>query len=111
MLKIFKHLNPINFKSREMIFSELDEISKVIFFTHGSFKYGFEINKGEHFFLQDVQGSEIGIYECSFNKRSVHLHKASNGHNDCGAEGYFIRKHHWKELDREYPYFVGELKK
>ena len=99
---LVKKLEPRFVPTDTVIYSELDEITEVIFFTDGKFDLGFEVN-GERFFVLRYQnslkrnvksyGEAIGDYGCTFNKNSRFIYLTQ-----MRCEGYFIRKLYWKEI-------------
>ena len=42
---ILQHLEPFNMKKGQILFYELDDVSKIIFILNGSMGVGYELNK------------------------------------------------------------------
>lgn len=84
-----------------IVYTELDEITEVIFFIDGQFDIGFEINGKQIFVLRYTNsttksksyGEGIGEHGCTLNKTSRFIYKTTQY-----CEGYFIRKRAWAEI-------------
>ena len=72
--------------------------------TEGTYKIGFEVNKKEYYYLKQEKGTNIGLFECSFDKRSVYNYKAVTD-----VKGYYIHKPNWRTLVADHPKFMGEI--
>jgi len=106
MLSIFNKLNPYLMRKDFYMQYELDDVNRVVFFMNGMYKIGYEVNKIEYYKLRQGKGTIMGAYECFFNKRSVLLYRSYEE-----VTGMFITKPMWKELEREFPYFMGHFKR
>ena len=78
MLKMLTTLCPISYQKNERIYNELDDVSIVVFVMDGACKVGFEVNKREHYYLQQGKSTTIGLFECSYNKRSIFVYKTKS---------------------------------
>jgi len=105
MLQLLQSLSPIFFPKKKEIYKELDDISIVTFVTEGTYKIGFEVNKTEYWYLKQQKGTYIGLFECSYNKRSIYNYKAMSDH----VKGYYIHKPNWMRLKEDHPKFMGEI--
>lgn len=84
-------------KAGSILFEELDEINEVIFIMNGTVEIGFEINKIRKFVLRFEKNLVIGAYNCIFDERSMFIVLCKT---ECS--GYFIRKHKWKEVLKDF---------
>jgi hypothetical protein len=50
------------------------------------------------------KGAYIGLFECSFDKRSIYNYKAATN-----LSGYYIKKEDWKQLMIDHPKFMDEI--
>ena len=110
MVSFLRMLEPIHYNKNEIVYSELDEISEVIFFTLGQFDLGFELNGKQQFVLRYTNsphpneynaGEGIGEYGCTKNKTSRFIYKTSSF-----CKGFFVRKHGWKQLLTDHAFVL-----
>jgi len=72
---------------------ENQEWEECLFLEEGGYAIGFELNKEKKFALKCEKSYRIGLFNCSFDKRSGYLYKAIKV-----SKGYGIRKCRWKSL-------------
>lgn len=110
MTNIMKNLDAIRLNKGFTIFSELDEVREIYFFSTGTVEIGFEINRVPNICIwlkhTAKYGHTIGGYGCTFDKRSFFLVRTSTV-----CEGFFIRKHFWREAIEEFPTLEQEIRK
>jgi hypothetical protein len=98
MIRIMTYLEPRIEKAGSVLFEELDEINEVIFIMMGTIEIGFEINKTRKFVIRFDKSHMQGAYNCIFDERSMFIVMCKT---ECS--GYFIRKHKWKSVLKEFP--------
>lgn len=106
MIKIFESLNPIQFDRGFKIFSELDDVSQVIYVMKGKYRAGYAINNQEMLKIQFSKGTRIGAFECSYDRRSKYIYRAATD-----VEGYFINKRNWKQLELNHPLLFQRVRR
>ena len=69
MILILRSLEPQCWKPRELLYSELDEVSEILFIEVGEIDIGYEVNKVENFRVRLGNNTVIGAFNICFNKR------------------------------------------
>ena len=72
----------------------------------GKYRTGYAVNNQEMLKLQLTKGSTIGAFECSYDRRSKYIYRASTD-----VEGYFINKRSWKLLELNHPLFFRTVRR
>jgi len=107
-------LEPRYEKKGQVLLSENESISEILFFYTGSWCVGYELNKIAYFKIKidsgtidDAyrKGSIIGAYSATFNKRSPFAHKTLTV-----CEGFMIRRHNWNSILEDHPLMENEMK-
>mmetsp|Transcript_15100 Transcript_15100/g.25615 ORF Transcript_15100/g.25615 Transcript_15100/m.25615 type:complete len:247 (+) Transcript_15100:69-809(+) len=78
----------------------------MIFVMQGSYFVGYEINKMRKMKLHFPPGTQIGGFNCIFNRKSMFIYKTHYK-----IEGYSIRRAPLYELSEQFPKMMNELKK
>jgi hypothetical protein len=104
MIALFEKLNPMKYNKNEKVFGELDEVNEVFFVMQGTYRIGYEINKKEYFNLAMREGTMIGGFECSMDKRSCLVYRTQTK-----VKGFFITNKEWKNLQTQFPEFMKPM--
>ena len=112
MVDLMMKMEPRYEQKGTIVFSELEEVTEVVFFINGSFDIGFEMNEKKCYALRYINsghnmknhGAIIGDYGCSFNKPSRFIYKTCSH-----CEGFYIRKKHWVLLMQQHSFISKNL--
>lgn len=85
---------------------ELDDVNEIIFVTQGLYDIGYEINKTERYAVRMKENTQIGGFECSYDKRSHYIYRAFTELNT-----FFIRKKDWRAFYDSHPGFYRDIRK
>ena len=107
MVHFLQHLEPIEIKKGQVIFSELENVEMVLFMAQASIDLGYDINRHTKFVKRIKGDFQVGGFECTYNRRSQMIYKSSKYCN----QAHFIRKRHWMELDKEFPIFYQTMRR
>lgn len=75
MVSLLRNLEPRIEQADTTLFSELDEVNEVLFFTNGIYKIGFEINHTKTYPLRFKNSNIIGSYGATFHEKSEFIYK------------------------------------
>ncbi|TNV72556.1 hypothetical protein FGO68_gene14318 [Halteria grandinella] len=105
MIKLLQHLEPRQFKKKDVIFRDLEEVDEILFVVKGEFAIGYTVNNQEYLALKMKERNVIGDISIMFRRRSEFLYRALS-RIDCQA----IRKHMFYEILDKYKEFGMRLK-
>jgi hypothetical protein len=105
MLEMLMNLEPRRENSMTVILEHLEEASEVLFFDHGCYAVGLEINRQQFFAMKFKNSNVISAYECTYNLRSEWIYKTIT---EC--TGFSIRKKNWLNLLMCHHDIVDELR-
>ena len=78
----------------------------IIFMSEASIDLGYDINRQTKFVYRIKGDFVLGGFECTYNRRSQMIYKTQN----CN-KAHFIRKKHWMNLNKDFPYFFEVMKR
>ena len=93
MIEILRKLEPRTEPAGKILFNTIEEVHEVFFCVKGSIEVGFEISREPKYVVRLQKGGVIGIYNVTFNKRTMFLYKVRHEFH-----GFTIRKDNWRSI-------------
>ena len=78
MVNLLGHLEPRCEQPGTVLFKTIEEVDEIFFIEKGSVDIGFEINRETRFIIRLKQGGVIGIYNLTFNTKTLFMYRVKD---------------------------------